>query len=123
LAPDYVVTQVAGMQAAKDPDAAMKWASTLPSNRAASARMGVLSNWIARSPEQAQAYVLALPAGSERQEAVRNVSMNVAYQSTERAAEWYRTLPKADQQVAKEAFERIGLSIEQRQLLEEALKE
>ena len=122
LAPDYVVVQAAGAQAATDPEAAMRWASTLPANRAPTARMGVLGTWINRSPEQAQAYVLGLPPGTERQEAIRTVSINIAQQSMERTAEWYHALPAGDRQVAQQAFQQIGFGGEQRRLLEEALK-
>jgi hypothetical protein len=123
LAPDYVVSQVAARQAMIDPAAAMKWASTLPGNRGSTARMGALSGWLAHNPEQAQAYALALPASSERQEAVRTISLNVASQSIERAAEWFHTLTAEDQQVATQAFQQIGFDDRQRRALEEAIKE
>jgi hypothetical protein len=123
MAPDYVVAQVASTHAMKDPDAAMRWAATLPPSRGPTARMEVLASWLSQRPEQAQAYVRAMPAGSERQEAVQHISVNFVQQSPERAAEWYRTLPTADQQIARQAFQQIGLSVDQRKALEDALKE
>ena len=123
MAPDYVVQQAASMKAAQDPEEAMKWVSTLPGTRAATARMGVLANWVGQNPEQAQAYVLGMPASSERQQAVRMVSMNIASQSAQRAADWYRTLPAADRQAATQAFQQIGLDGFQRKALDDALKE
>jgi hypothetical protein len=123
LAPDYVVTQFAGFRAANDPEGAMKWASSLPAARGSAARLGVLGNWMAQRPEQAQAYVLAMPSGSERQDAVRTVSLNIGSQSTERAVEWYRNLPAADQAIAMQAFQQLGWKDHQYKALEKTLKE
>jgi hypothetical protein len=119
LAPDYVVTQFAGFRATNDPEGAMKWASSLPAARGSAARLGVLGNWMAQRPEQAQAFVLAMPSGSERQDAVRTISLNIANQSTERAVEWYRNLPAADQPIAMQAFQQLGWKAHQYKALEE----
>ena len=108
LAPEYLITQLGSFRAANDPEAAMKWVSSLPANRQSSARLGVLGAWVGQNPEQAKAYVLAMPSGSERQDAVRTTTLNLAGASVGRAVEWYRNLPTADQATATEAFQQLG---------------
>jgi hypothetical protein len=120
LAPPNMVSQVARNQAAKNPETAMDWASKLPAEQATIARASVLERWIAIRPEGAQDFARKLPAGAERDNAVRTITQNLAYQSPERAAAWYQSLPAADQKSAKTFLDQIGLATEQRAKLEAA---
>lgn len=122
LAPNSMTDHVARSQASKNPEAAMQWASTLPGARATNARMAVLENWLSIRPEGAAAYVRELPAGSERQQAVRTVSQRLVEHSPQQAAEWYRTLPIGDQQIAMQMFQQSLLDDDHRKLLDRALK-
>jgi hypothetical protein len=122
LATYSMISQVARSQAAKSPEAAMKWAATLPENHSANAHNVVLQNWLATRPADAADYVRAMPSGSERVQAVHTVSQNLVRRSLHQAADWYRTLPTADQQIARQAFEQSFRSPDQRKLLDEALK-
>jgi hypothetical protein len=122
LASPSMIQQVARNQAARNPEAAMEWASNLPADRAADARNAVLENWLSVRPEGAAAYARKLPAGPERDHAIRTVSQNLIFQSPEQAADWFRTLPAAEQKTAREVFDHTGLSDDQRRQLEQALK-
>lgn len=122
LATDSFVQQVARTQAARDPQAAMQWASTLDADRAATARNMVLQNWLQARPEGAMHYVRALPPGPEREESVRSVTQTLVFQNPTQAAAWYRGLSPSEQQMAREIFNRTPLSPEQRALLQSGLE-
>ncbi len=122
LASRSLIQQVARGETAKNPEAAMQWASGLPVDRAADARYAVLENWLTIRPEGAADYARKIPAGDEHDRAIRTVSQNLAYQSPQQAAAWYRTLGTADRKAALEIFQQDGRNDEQRRQLEAALK-
>jgi hypothetical protein len=122
LASESLVQQVARNQTAKNPEAAMNWANTLPAERAAAARAAVFQNWLMIRPEGAADFARKMPAGPERVQAIRTVSQTLGYQAPAQAAEWYRSLSGDEQKTAREAFGQIGLDGDKRQQLEQALK-
>ena len=122
LASSSLIHQVARSQAAKNPEAAMQWAAGLPGERAADARNAVLENWLSIRPEGAADYARQLPAGEDRDRAIRTVSQTLVFQSPQQAAAWYRKLGDADRKAAREIFDRSGLGADQRRQLEDALK-
>ena len=122
LASSSLIHQVARSQAAKNPEAAMQWAAGLPAERAADARRAVLENWLAIRPEAAADYARQLPAGDERDGAIRTVSQSLVFQSPQQAAAWYRTLGDADRKTAREIFDGTGLNDDQRRQLQDAIK-
>ena len=122
LAPPDMVSQIARTQAAKNPAAAMEWAAKLPENQILPARTAVLQRWLSSRPEAAQDFARKLPAGAERDAAVRNISQSLSYESPQRTAAWYHSLPAADQKAAKSFIDQTALNPEQRAKLEEALK-
>lgn len=123
LASTSMIHQVARNQAAKNPEAAMEWASKLPADRVEGARQAVFDNWLQIRPAGAAEYALKLPAGGERKSAIRSISFNFAFESSaiEPALEWFRKLPQADQEVARDAVNQVGMSPERKQKLQEAL--
>jgi hypothetical protein len=123
LASQSMIDQVARNQAAKNPEAAMQWASALPADRASEARNAVLQNWLNIRPEGASAYARKLPAGPERDRAIRTVSQTLIFQSPQQAAEWYRQLSGSEQKIAREVFDRTSLSKELQAELEKAMKQ
>jgi hypothetical protein len=122
FAPDSMVSQVARNQAAKNPETAMAWAAKLSPEQATAARSTVLDSWLNSRPDGAMDYVRKLPAGTERETAVRSVTGNLAYQDVTRAAAWYHSLPETEQRAAKTIFDQTGLSTEQRAKLDAAMK-
>jgi hypothetical protein len=122
LATSSLLHQLARREAAKNPEATMEWASGLPADRGSDARNAVLENWLGIRPEAATAYARKLPAGPERERAIRTVSQTLVSQSPQQAVEWYRSLPTAEQKIAREMFDRTGLKDDERRQLEQALK-
>jgi hypothetical protein len=122
LATASLIQQVARRQANKNPEAAMSWASQLPAERSADARIAVLETWLSVRPAGASEYVRSLPPGTERTRAVELVSQNLIWQSPERAAEWCRTLPVEEQKAVRDLIARTGLSTDQQSRFEKALK-
>jgi len=122
LASDLMIHGVACAQASKDPEAAMKWASSLPADRAAKTRAAVLEQWVQVRPEGAFDYVLKLPSGAEREQAIENVTQYIAYQNPAQALSWLRKVPVADQHVVRSFLRTAGLPPERRRALEEELK-
>jgi hypothetical protein len=120
LASQSMIHQVARNQAAKNPEAAMEWAGTLPADRAGDARNAVLENWLMVRPEGAAAYARTLAAGPERDRAIGTISQTLIYQSPQQAAEWYRGLSAREQQAMREILTHSGED-KQRQF-EQALK-
>jgi hypothetical protein len=124
LASQSLVQQVARNQAAKNPEAAMEWAAGLPADRVADARQAVLDNWLQIRPEGAAAYVLKLPAGKEREVAVNSISQNFMFASTglDQALDWFRKLPEADRETARQTMKSVQMEPEWKRKVEEALK-
>ena len=121
LASSSMIQQVARQQAAKNPEEAMRWAAQFPAERATQAREAVLTSWLSIRPEAASDYVRNLPAGTERESAIRTVSQSLMWQSIEQTGAWYRSLPTADRRIAREVFDRSGLNEEKRRQLDAAL--
>ena len=121
LASSSMIRQVAARQATKNPEEAMQWAAQFPPARAEEARNAVLESWLSIRPEAAAGYVRNLPAGPERERAVRTVTQTLAWQSVEQAGDWYRTLPSADQRIAREIFNGMRLSEDKRRQLDAAI--
>jgi hypothetical protein len=121
LASDSMVHQVARNQAARNPEAAMRWAASLPAERAADARNAVFESWVSVRPEGAGDYARKLPAGAERDQAIRTVSQTLIFQAPQQAVEWYRSLPAADQKLVREIFDHSTIGDAQRQKLNDAL--
>ena len=122
LASPSMIHQVARSQASKDPEAAMQWTNKLPADRAADARNVVLEHWLTVRPQGAMDYARTLPAGVERDGAIRTVSQTLLYQSPQQAGEWYRQLSATDQRIMRDVFDRTSLSSEQKQHLEQVMK-
>jgi hypothetical protein len=123
LASRSLIHQVARNQAAKNPEAAMEWASKLSPNQVEGAQQAVFDNWLQIRPTGAAEYALKLPAGNSRASAIRSVSFNLVYDSSslESAIEWFRKLPPTDHEVAREVLKHSSASPERRRKLEEAL--
>ena len=118
IASSSLIHQVARNQAAKNPEAAMEWASKLPAKRASTARQAVLDQWLTVRPEGAMAFVMRLPAGLERERAVQSITQTLLHQAPARAGEWLKRLPAAEQQMIRETVAQMPLSAEQRRGLE-----
>ena len=121
LASSQIIHQVARGQASKNPEAALEWAESLKGDRAKAAREAVLESWLNVRPDAAGEYVRKMPAGMEREQAVRTVSQSLIWQSSKQAADWYHTLPAVEQKLAREVFDRSGLDQDKRNELEKAL--
>jgi hypothetical protein len=101
LASQNMINQVARNQVAKNPEAALAWASGLSADHAPEARRSVLESWLQIRPEAAADYARALPAGSERESAIRTVTQTLAWQAPAQGEAWLRSLPAADQAIAQ----------------------
>ena len=121
LASPSLIHQVARNQAAKNPEAAMEWATKLPPDRADEARNAVLQNWLMVRPEGAAEYARKLPASPARDRAIETVTQTLMYQSPEQAAEWYRSLGAAEKKKVSAIFDRSGLSDDKRRQLQQAV--
>ena len=123
LASSNLINQVARNQAARNPEAAMEWARSLPAQQAIDARRAVFDSWLNIRPENAADYARKLPSGPERDTAIQSVSQTLVYQSPKEAVAWYRKLPTEDQKTVRELFDRVGLPSDRRQQLNDALKD
>lgn len=123
IAEHYIIREVAEKQTAKNPQAAMEWATSLPGYRGANACLSVMDQWMRIRPDDAAAYARHLPAGQHRELAIGTVSHRFLDLSVEQAASWYHTLPAADQKIAREAFDRQKLSEAKKRRLEQALNQ
>jgi hypothetical protein len=121
LASDSIVHQVVRGLTAKNPESAMDWANKLPADRAPEARWAVLDSWLGVRPEGAMKWARELPEGPERERAIRTVSQSLVWQSTQQAAEWYRSLSGASQKLARESFGSTSLSADKKKELEAAI--
>jgi len=121
LASDSMIHQVARNQAARNPEAAMQWAASLPAERAADARNAVFESWVSVRPDGAADYARKLPAGTDRNRAIRTVSQTLIFQAPQQAVEWYRSLPSADQKLVREIFDHTSLTEAQRRQLDDAI--
>ena len=122
LASDSIIQQVARAEARKNPEAALEWAKSLGTERAADARFAVFEGWLSSRPEAAGDYVRKMPAGEERTRAIRMVAGNLIWQSTQQAAAWYHSLSSADQEMARQIYDGATLTPDKRKELNEALK-
>jgi hypothetical protein len=120
LASQQMIQQVARNHAARNPEAAMEWASKLPADRVTDARAAVLESWMQIRPEAAASFTRGLPAGAERDRAVQTITQHFAWQAPEQAGVWLRTLPEAEQKSAMENL--THLPPPQRQKIEDAMK-
>nr|MDQ3622632.1 DNA alkylation repair protein [Verrucomicrobiota bacterium] len=114
LASPSMIHQVARHEATKNPENAMQWASSLPGERAASARAAVLEGWLSIRPEGAADYARELPAGPERTNAIRTISRGLVWQNIDQADAWLKSLPPADQKIVRQVFEDTNLPKETR---------
>jgi hypothetical protein len=123
LASQSLIYQVARNQAAKNPEAAMEWASGLPSDKVADARRAVLDNWLQIRPEGASAYVLKMPAGKDREAAILSISQNFLFAPTglDQAVDWFRKLPASDHEMALQAIQLTQIDPERKRKVVEAL--
>ncbi len=122
LASQQMINQVARNQVAKNPEAAMEWAGALGEKRAADARRTVLESWLQIRPEGAADYARKLPAGPERESAVRTVTQTMMWQSPDQLGEWVRSLPATEQKSAREVLDQNSLPEDKRRQIDEALK-
>jgi hypothetical protein len=122
LASESMVRQVSGSLTSKNPETAMEWAKSLPEKHSAAAQSAVLESWLHIRPDAAADYARKLPAGADRDRAIRDVSRNFAQQSTQRAVDWYRSLTGEAKEQARAAFESASLSREQREALNQAVE-
>ena len=122
LASQNMINQVARNQVAKNPEAALKWADSLSEARAAEARRSVIESWMQIRPEAAADYTRALPAGPNRDSAIRTVSQSLMWQAPEQAGAWFRSLPAADQTIVRQILDQNGLPTDRRRQIEEAMK-
>ena len=99
----------------------MQWAASLPAQRAADARNAVFESWVSVRPDGAADYARKLPAGTDRDRAIRTVSQTLIFQAPQQAVEWYRSLPTADQKLVREIFDHSSIGDAQRQKLNDAL--
>jgi hypothetical protein len=102
LASQQMINTYAQNQAAKNPEAAMAWASGLSADRAFEARRSVLQAWLWSRPEAAAEYARSLPAGAERESAIFAVTQALARQTPAKAGDWVRSLPADEQKLASE---------------------
>ena len=121
LASDSMIHQVARNQAARNPEAAMQWAASLPAERAKDAHRAVFESWVSVRPDGAADYARKLPTGVDRDQAIRTVSQTLIFQAPQQAVEWFRSLPAADQKLVREIFDHSSLPDAQRQKLNDAL--
>ena len=122
LASQQMINQVARSQVAKNPEAAMEWASGLGEKRAAESRRAVLESWLQIRPEGAAGYARKLPAGPERESAVRTVTQSLVWQSPEQAGAWIASLSTAEQKTAREVLDQARLPEDKRRQIEDAAK-
>ncbi len=122
LASQQMINQAARNQVAKNPAAAMAWAGSLGEKRAPESRRAVLESWLQIRPEGAADYARKLPAGPERESAVRTVTQTFGWQAPEQAGAWLASLSAADQKTAREALDQSRLPDDRRRQIEEAAK-
>jgi len=122
LASRSLFSQVARTETAKNPETAMAWAENLPKDRAADARRAVLESWLQVRPDGATAYALKLPAGSERDSAIEQMSQWMIFQSSGNSLDWFRKLTAADRTVALKSIQHIPLDPDRKRQLDEILK-
>jgi hypothetical protein len=123
LASQNMINQVARNQVAKNPEAALKWANSLSEARAPEARRSVLEYWLQIRPEAAADYTRTLPAGPDRDSAIRTVSQSLMWQAApDQAAAWFRSLPASDLSIVREMLDQNRFPADKRQQIEEAIK-
>ena len=91
----------------KDPDAASRWALSLPDGPARENAVGsVVSQWTQNDPAAAGGWVQQLPAGTMRDAAVGQFANQVVERDPARAMEWVRMI--ADPAVRSERLENVA---------------
>ncbi len=87
--------------AAKDPDAAFAWASTLENLQTRqNALSAVVQALAVQDPQKAIDYCESLPNGATKQQALQNVAQSYFQTDTEAAIEWIGTLSSSDRSKA-----------------------
>ncbi len=122
LAPPGMIMQTGHDLATKDPESAMEWADSLDEKRVPWARRAVLDTWLQIRPEAATDYARKLPAGPERESAVRTVTQTLGWQSPLQAGAWIASLSSADQKNARQALDDSQLPDDRRKQIEDAAK-
>ncbi len=121
LASSGMIQQVARQQAGKNPEAAMEWAGKLPAERVSEAREQILQTWLQVRPEGATNYARNLPAGDDRDRAVRTIATHLGWGSPEQAGAFLKTLPDAEQKAVMESF--ANMDPKHRSKIEAAMKQ
>jgi hypothetical protein len=101
LASQNMINQVARNQVAKNPEVALEWANSLSAERANGARQSVLESWLQIRPEAAADYARGLPAGPDRESAIRTVTQTLAWQAPDQASSWVKSLSAAEQAIVQ----------------------
>jgi hypothetical protein len=122
LASQNMINQVARNQVAKNPEAAMEWAGQLGPERTLEARNSVLESWLQIRPEAASEYARKLPAGPERESAIRTVTQTLIWQAPDQTATWFHSLPTSDQTLVRQILDQNGIPADKRRQIDEALK-
>lgn len=100
-APPALMQQAARHLAQENPASAMQWTAKLPESQRGPARESVLNEWLQTRPDGAQQWALALPAGAERDSAVRHVTQQLSWLGPALAGRWLESLPAAERADAK----------------------
>lgn len=113
---------VAGNEARRDPEAAMKWAGDLPAAHIPVARERILGEWLQSRPDAAAQWVLAQPAGEVRRELISATTRSLAWNATEGTArQFFAELPASERPVAGEILRTTQIPEEKRAELLRAL--
>lgn len=81
---DWLHAQIASLWAQKDWEAASQWINTLPEKQ----RMEALGNALMNIPLEESSKKLAALMKQEKEEAMKHISGNLFYESTQKAVEW-----------------------------------
>lgn len=106
---------VAGNEARRDPEAAMKWAGDLPESHIPAVRERILGEWLQSRPDAAAQWVLAQPAGEGRRELILATTRSLAWNSTESTArQFFAELPASERPLAGEILRTTQIPEERR---------
>ena len=121
MAPASTVRQITDAVARRNPIAAIEWTETLPPATAAQARSHVLDTWLHIRPEAAANWILELPAGERRQDAIKQSIQRLAQLPDETADAWFARLQPAERATARERLSQAQLEPARRARLEKIL--